>query len=124
MLLRPKDSIYHQNNIVFDIIMALHDVVSSVADDPARFEVATYRSLRWLDQCHSAHRRKHDQNLFPIVQGGLDVRRGGLRDVCLAAFKLCDYQPLEDWLAVNRKMTFAKSSIIAFGRCQMINRGI
>jgi queuine tRNA-ribosyltransferase len=100
-----------------DIIMALDDVVSSVADDPTLFEVATYRTLRWLDQCHSAHRRKHDQNLFPIVQGGLDVRRGGLRDVCLAGFKLYDYQPLEDWPAANPKMTFGKSLVIAVGRC-------
>ena len=125
MLLRPEDSIYHQNNIGSDIIMALDDVVSSVADDPTRFEVATYRTLRWLDRCHSAHRRKHDQNLFPIVHGGFDVRRGGLRDGCLAGFKLRDYQPFEDWPAANpTKMTFGKSSIIAVGRCQMINQGI
>ncbi|KAL7481912.1 hypothetical protein ACHAW6_007593 [Cyclotella cf. meneghiniana] len=90
MLLRPEDSIYHQNNIGSDIIMALDDVVSSVSDDKTRFKVATYRTLRWLDRCFSAHRRKHDQNLFPIVQGGLDVSRGGLRDVCLAGFRLRD----------------------------------
>jgi hypothetical protein len=75
--------------------MALDDVFSSVADGPPRFEVG-------LDQCHSAHRRKHDENLFPIVQGELNVRRGGL---CLAGFKLRDYQPLEDWPAANPKMT-------------------
>jgi tRNA-guanine transglycosylase len=90
MLLRPEDSIYHQNNIGSDIIMALDDVVSSVSDDTTRFEIATYRTLRWLDRCFSAHRRKHDQNLFPIVQGGLDVSPGGLRDVCLAGFRLRD----------------------------------
>ena len=87
MLLRPEDSIYHQNNIGSDIIMALDDVVSSVADDKTRFQIATYRTLRWLDRCFAAHRRPHDQNLFPIVQGGLDVSRGGLRDVCLAGFR-------------------------------------
>ncbi|KAL7439736.1 hypothetical protein ACHAXM_008186 [Skeletonema potamos] len=90
MLLRPEDSIYHQNNIGSDIIMALDDVVSSVADDKTRFEIATYRTLRWLDRCHAAHRRPQDQNLFPIVQGGLDVSRGGLRDVCLAGFRIRD----------------------------------
>lgn len=90
MLLRPEDSIYHQNNIGSDIIMALDDVVSSVADDKTRFEIATYRTLRWLDRCYAAHRRPHDQNLFPIVQGGLDTSRGGLRDVCLAGFRLRD----------------------------------
>ena len=90
MLLRPEDSIYHQNNIGSDIIMALDDVVSSVADDRKRFEVATYRTLRWLDRCFEAHARPKEQNLFPIVQGGLDVSRGGLRDVCLAGFRLRD----------------------------------
>ena len=67
--------------------MALDDVVSSVADDRTRFEIATYRTLRWLDRCFEAHRRPNDQNLFPIVQGGLDVSRGGLRDICLAGFR-------------------------------------
>lgn len=121
MLLRPEDSIYHQNNIGSDIMMALDDVVSSVTDDDTRFRIATYRTvrsspmplcrldvacailvlieiffllataqLRWLDRCFSAHRRPHDQNLFPIVQGGLDTSRGGLRDICLAGFRLRD----------------------------------
>lgn len=48
MLLRPEDSIYHQNNIGSDIMMALDDVVSSVADDPTRFRIATYRTVSWL----------------------------------------------------------------------------
>lgn len=90
MLLRPEDSIHHQNNIGSDIMMALDDVVSSVAVDKTRFEIATYRTLRWLDRCFSAHRRPHDQNLFPIVQGGLDISPGGLRDICLAGFRLRD----------------------------------
>lgn len=46
--------------------------------------------LRWLDRCFAAHRRPHDQNLFPIVQGGLDTSPGGLRDICLAGFRLRD----------------------------------
>jgi hypothetical protein len=54
MLLRPEDSIHHQNNIGSDIMMALDDVVSSVADDPARFRIATYRTVRsWC--CHDVH---------------------------------------------------------------------
>ena len=47
MLLRPEDSISHQNVIGSDIMMALDDVVSSVQNDTVRFEVATYRTLRW-----------------------------------------------------------------------------
>jgi queuine/archaeosine tRNA-ribosyltransferase len=48
MLLRPEDSIFHQNNIGSDIMMALDDVVSSVTDDPTRFRIATYRTVSWL----------------------------------------------------------------------------
>lgn len=32
-----------------------------------------------------AHSRPTEQNLFAIIQGGLDVSPGGLRDQCLAA---------------------------------------
>ena len=73
-----------QNEIGADIIMQLDDVVSSVSDDMDRFREATARSIRWLDRCIAAHKRPHDQNLFGIIQGGLDVSEGGLRDVCLA----------------------------------------
>jgi queuine tRNA-ribosyltransferase len=87
MLLRPEDSIRHQNDIGSDIIMALDDVVSSVVVDDARFRVATYRTLRWLDRCFAAHANPDSQNLFPIVQGGLDTSLGGLREQCLAGFR-------------------------------------
>ena len=87
MLLRPEDSILHQNKIGADIIMALDDVVSSVADDRDRFKIATYRTLRWLDRCFEAHQNPHKQNLFPIVQGGLDTSLNGLREHCLAGFR-------------------------------------
>ncbi|KAJ2723813.1 hypothetical protein H4S00_002410 [Coemansia sp. D1744] len=33
-----------------------------------------WRSLRWLDRGIKAHKRPTEQNLFPIVQGGLDER--------------------------------------------------
>ena len=90
LLLRPEDSIAHQNNIGADIIMALDDVVSSVSQDPMRFKVATYRTLRWLDRCLNAHSRPKEQNLFAIVQGGLDTSVGGLREQCLAGFRIRD----------------------------------
>jgi queuine tRNA-ribosyltransferase catalytic subunit len=51
MLLTPEMSIEHQNRIGSDIMMQLDDVVSSVADDDARFAEATDRSVRWLDRC-------------------------------------------------------------------------
>jgi len=90
MLLRPEDSIRHQNLIGSDIIMALDDVVSSIEQDDERFTIATYRTLRWLDRCRSAHANPKTQNLFPIVQGGLDTAVGGLREKCLAGFRIRD----------------------------------
>ncbi|CAB9524858.1 Queuine tRNA-ribosyltransferase [Seminavis robusta] len=87
MLLKPEDSIRYQNEIGANIIMALDDVVSSVEVDADRFEMATYRTLRWYDRCLQAHQKSHCQNLFPIVQGGLDTSPGGLRERCLAGFR-------------------------------------
>jgi tRNA-guanine transglycosylase len=85
LMLTPEESIACQNRIGADIIMQLDDVVSSVADDAARFEEATERSVRWLDRCIAAHSKPQKQNLFGIVQGGLDISEGGLRDRSLKA---------------------------------------
>ncbi|KAL7572110.1 hypothetical protein ACA910_001747 [Epithemia clementina (nom. ined.)] len=87
LLLRPEDSMRHQNNISANIMMALDDVVSSVEVNDARFRVATHRTLRWYDRCYNAHTKPELQSLFPIVQGGLDTRLGGLREQCLAGFR-------------------------------------
>lgn len=78
MLLSPEKSIAIQNDIGADIIMALDDVVSSTTTGP-RVEEACHRTLRWIDRCITAHARPTEQNLFGIVQGGLDFR---LRDIC------------------------------------------
>ena len=83
MLLTPEESMRVQNNIGSDIMMALDDVVSSVTVDDARFLEATHRTLRWIDRCIAAHSRPEDQCLFGITQGGLDVSKGGLREICL-----------------------------------------
>lgn len=51
----------------------------------ARVEEAMKRSVRWLDRCIVQHKkagRQDTQNLFAIVQGGLDPK---LRDQCLDA---------------------------------------
>jgi queuine tRNA-ribosyltransferase catalytic subunit len=84
MLLTPEQSIQCQNEIGADIMMQLDDVVSSVYPDHSRFEEAAARSVRWLDRCIKAHKRPTEQNLFAIVQGGLDVSEGGLRERCIA----------------------------------------
>jgi tRNA-guanine family transglycosylase len=53
-------------------MMQLDDVVSSTLEDQDRMREAMLRSIRWLDRCIQGHKRKTEQNLFPIVQGGLD----------------------------------------------------
>jgi queuine tRNA-ribosyltransferase len=81
-MLTPEESISIQHSIGADIIMQLDDVVSSLTTGP-RVGEAMERSVRWLDRCIDHHERsgkKEVQNLFAIVQGGLDH---GLRDKCL-----------------------------------------
>ncbi len=79
MLLTPEQSIAIQNTIGADIIMQLDDVVH-VLTTGARVEEAMRRSIRWLDRCIEAHKRTKDQNLFGIVQGGLQPE---LRKKCV-----------------------------------------
>jgi queuine/archaeosine tRNA-ribosyltransferase len=103
---KPEESISIQHTIGADIIMQLDDVgslirsftirfvssvvigsfylVSSLTTGP-RVEEAMSRSVRWLDRCIAQHElsgKKDSQNLFAIVQGGLDP---SLRDRCLDA---------------------------------------
>nr|XP_039265197.1 queuine tRNA-ribosyltransferase catalytic subunit 1-like [Styela clava] len=80
MMLSPEKSMEIQNAIGADIMMQLDDVVSSTETDQDRFRLATKRSIRWLDRCIAAHKRQTEQNLFPIIQGGLDEE---LRKDCL-----------------------------------------
>ena len=56
--------------------------VSSLTVGP-RVEESMWRTVRWLDRCIEFHRKSgkdETQNLFAIVQGGLDPM---LRDKCL-----------------------------------------
>jgi len=73
MLLTPEHSISLQNSIGSDIIMQLDDVIATTCPDHARIQEATYRSVRWLDRCIAAHKYPERQNLFCIIQGGLDL---------------------------------------------------
>jgi queuine tRNA-ribosyltransferase len=79
MLLTPEESIQIQNAIGADIIMQLDDVVHVLTTGP-RVEEAMWRSIRWLDRSIKAHSRSHDQNLFAIIQGGLQL---DLRELCI-----------------------------------------
>ena len=73
MLLTPEHSISLQNSIGSDIIMQLDDVIATTSPDAARIKEAMHRSVRWLDRCIAAHAKPESQNLFCIVQGGLDL---------------------------------------------------
>lgn len=53
-------------------MMALDDVVRPTIKDEARLKEAMERSVRWLDRCILAHKQPHKQNLFAIVQGGVN----------------------------------------------------
>lgn len=81
-MLTPEESISIQNSIGSDIIMQLDDVVATTSPDQARMQLAMERSIHWLDRCIAAHRRPESQNLFCIIQGGLDVE---MRKVCCKA---------------------------------------
>lgn len=52
------------------------------------FFLPLHRTIRWLDRCIKAHKRPHDQNLFPIVQGGLYPE---LRKKCAEGKKCARY---------------------------------
>lgn len=83
MFLRPEDSIHSQNQIGSDIMMALDDVVKTTTEGE-RMEEATHRTIRWIHRNLESNKKPESQNLFPILQGGLDLR---LRDICLKAFQ-------------------------------------
>ncbi|CAI6337516.1 unnamed protein product [Periconia digitata] len=81
MLLTPEHSISLQNSIGSDILMQLDDVIATTSPDLARMREAMDRSVRWLDRCIAAHKYPERQNLFCIIQGGLDL---DLRRQCTA----------------------------------------
>jgi tRNA-guanine family transglycosylase len=72
-LLTPEHSISLQNSIGSDIMMQLDDVIATTSPDLERIKEAMYRSIRWLDRCIKAHKNPEKQNLFCIIQGGLDL---------------------------------------------------
>jgi tRNA-guanine family transglycosylase len=72
-LLTPEHSMSLQNSIGSDIIMQLDDVIQTTSPDRIRMKEAMERSIRWLDRCIAAHKYPEKQNLFCIIQGGLDL---------------------------------------------------
>ena len=78
ILLTPEKSIQIQNKLGSDIMMALDDVIPPTSKESDLVK-SCERTLRWIDRCIQAHTRKDEQNLFGIVQGGLDLE---LRKYC------------------------------------------
>ncbi|RZF41101.1 hypothetical protein LSTR_LSTR002733 [Laodelphax striatellus] len=72
-MLSPEESIHIQNAIGADIMMQLDDVVKTTTTGPR---------INWVDRCIEAHQNPETQNIFPIVQGGLDNE---LRIKCIKA---------------------------------------
>ena len=75
ILVDVKRTFIEQHKLGSNIMMQLDDVVSSTNHDNDRFEEALHRSIRWYDRCRKAHHqsgRDKLQNLFPIIQGGLN----------------------------------------------------
>jgi queuine tRNA-ribosyltransferase catalytic subunit len=68
-----------QNSIGSDIMMQLDDVIQTTSPDKVRMREAMERSVRWLDRCIVAHKYPERQNLFCIIQGGLDL---AMREEC------------------------------------------
>lgn len=81
-LLTPEHSMSLQNSIGSDIIMQLDDVIQTTSPDLTRMTEAMHRSVRWLDRCIASHAKPTTQNLFCIIQGGLDL---DLRRQCCEA---------------------------------------
>ncbi|MCL4219923.1 MAG: tRNA guanosine(34) transglycosylase Tgt [Phycisphaerales bacterium] len=44
-------------------------------DHAERLRIANERTIRWLERCHRAHARAHEQSLFGIIQGGTDLEQ-------------------------------------------------
>jgi len=65
----PEKSIRIQENLGADIIMAFDEC--SDPNDPGYTRVAMERTHSWADRCLAAKRRE-DQALFGIIQGGID----------------------------------------------------
>lgn len=77
--LSPESSIHIQNGLGADIIMAFDECPELPCDDET-MNKSLERTGRWLHRCKAAHRHPEKQQLFGIVQGGLnaELRRKSL----------------------------------------------
>ena len=88
-LLTPEKAIEIQEALGADIIMAF-DEMATPEQSPARVLEATQRTTRWAVRCLEA-RRRPDQALFAVAQGGFDPRLREQSARELAALKFDGY---------------------------------
>ena len=69
--------------LIYPIMHTLMHIPSDPPSNASSFTPLSFRVVRWLDRCIAAHQRPKEQNLFAIVQGGLDISPGGLREQCM-----------------------------------------
>jgi queuine tRNA-ribosyltransferase len=79
-LLTPESAVAIQEALGADVAMVLDECIPATDASPARVAAALERSLRWAERAARARRRR-DQALFGIVQGGTDaaLRRDAAR---------------------------------------------
>ena len=76
LFLSPEISMKIQNDLGSDIMMAFDECPPYPATREY-MEKSVDRTIRWAKRCLDSHKRKNDQGLFGIVQGGeyLDIRK-------------------------------------------------
>jgi queuine tRNA-ribosyltransferase len=70
-VLTPEGAVARQEELGADIAMVL-DVCPALPADHRTLRSAVERTADWAARCLAAHRRRDDQALFGIVQGGVD----------------------------------------------------
>lgn len=75
-IMTPESSIYVQNCLGSDIMMAFDECIPYPADERYA-ELSTKRTTRWLERCIKANKHEDTQALFGIQQGGMykDLRK-------------------------------------------------
>jgi queuine tRNA-ribosyltransferase len=86
--LTPEKAVAIQENLGSDIAMCLDECPPLGGKEPRRSPVeAVRRTIHWAERCKVA-RRRADQALFAIVQGGLDIE---LRAKCAESLVQMDF---------------------------------
>ncbi|SMO38481.1 tRNA guanosine(34) transglycosylase Tgt [Melghirimyces algeriensis] len=82
LFLSPEKSMEIQNALGADVIMAFDECPPHPAERDY-VKDSSDRTYRWLKRCVDSHRRKEDQALFGIIQGGMyrDLREESAKQI-------------------------------------------